>query len=73
MNVKPANYSWQTFYDEIIDLTRYSFSPRASVMLVQDYSLIFLPRQPGTTNNSAQQYTTRVGLRYGLGDRGARY
>jgi hypothetical protein len=29
MNVKPANYSWQTFYDHIIDLTRYSFSKRA--------------------------------------------
>jgi hypothetical protein len=29
MNVKPANYSWQTFYDQIIDLTRYSFSTRA--------------------------------------------
>jgi len=29
MNVKPANYSWQTFYDQIIDLTQYSFSTRA--------------------------------------------
>jgi hypothetical protein len=29
MNVKPANYSWATFYDRIIDLTRYSFSKRA--------------------------------------------
>ena len=29
MNVKPANYSWQTLYDQIIDLTRYSFSTRA--------------------------------------------
>jgi len=29
MNVKPANYSWRTFYDRIIDLTRYSFSSRA--------------------------------------------
>jgi hypothetical protein len=29
MNVKPANYSWRTFYDHIIDLTRYSFSTRA--------------------------------------------
>jgi hypothetical protein len=26
MNVKPANYSWRTLYDHIIDLTRYSFS-----------------------------------------------
>ena len=29
MNVKPANYSWQALYDQIIDLTRYSFSTRA--------------------------------------------
>src|SRR6202158_3923315 len=29
MNVKPANYSWRTLYDQIIDLTRYSFSTRA--------------------------------------------
>jgi hypothetical protein len=29
MNVKPANYSWQTLYDRIIDLTQYSFSTRA--------------------------------------------
>src|ERR1035441_3291207 len=28
MNVKPANYSWRTLYDHIIDLTRYSFSTR---------------------------------------------
>ena len=28
MNVKPANYSWQTLYDHIIDLTKYSFSTR---------------------------------------------
>jgi hypothetical protein len=29
MNVKPKNYSWQTFYDHVIDLTSYSFSGRA--------------------------------------------
>ena len=29
MNVKPPNYSWQTLYDQIIDLTRDSFSTRA--------------------------------------------
>jgi hypothetical protein len=28
MNVKPAHYSWRSFYDHIIDLTRYSFSAR---------------------------------------------
>jgi hypothetical protein len=26
MNVTPRNYSWQNFYDHVIDLTRYSFS-----------------------------------------------
>ena len=29
MNVKPLNYEWVDFYDKIIDLTEYSFSPRA--------------------------------------------
>ena len=29
MNVKPKNYSWQNFYDQVIDLTEYSFSGRA--------------------------------------------
>lgn len=29
MNVKPANYEWPEFYDHVIDLTKYSFSPRA--------------------------------------------
>jgi hypothetical protein len=29
MNVKPKNYSWRGFYDEVIALTRYTFSPRA--------------------------------------------
>lgn len=28
MNVRPKNYSWPDFYDRLIDLTRYSFSPR---------------------------------------------
>jgi hypothetical protein len=31
MNVKPMNYSWPDFYDEVIALTRYTFSPRAIV------------------------------------------
>ena len=26
MNVRPRNYSWRSFYDNVIDLTRYSFS-----------------------------------------------
>jgi hypothetical protein len=29
MNVKPLNYDWVDFYDRVIDLTEYSFSPRA--------------------------------------------
>lgn len=28
MNVKPLNYEWTTFYDHVIDLTKYSFSWR---------------------------------------------
>jgi radical SAM family protein len=29
MNVKPQNYNWVDFYNKVIDLTEYSFSPRA--------------------------------------------
>ena len=29
MNVRPKNYEWDTFYDHVIDLTRYTFSWRA--------------------------------------------
>src|SRR5260221_9449719 len=29
MNVKPRNYDWVDFYDKVIDLTEYTFSPRA--------------------------------------------
>jgi radical SAM superfamily enzyme YgiQ (UPF0313 family) len=29
MNLKPRNYSWRDFYDQVIDLTRDTFSPRA--------------------------------------------
>ena len=29
MNVSPRNYSWRAFYDQVIDLTRYSFRTRA--------------------------------------------
>jgi hypothetical protein len=29
MNIKPKNYAWPAFYERVIDLTRYSFSPRA--------------------------------------------
>ncbi|WP_210513596.1 B12-binding domain-containing radical SAM protein [Hymenobacter terricola] len=29
MNVKPQNYGWVDFYDKVIDLTAYTFSPKA--------------------------------------------
>ena len=29
MNLKPKNYDWIDFYDRVIDLTEYSFSPKA--------------------------------------------
>jgi hypothetical protein len=29
MNIKPKNYNWLDFYDKVIDLTAYTFSPRA--------------------------------------------
>jgi hypothetical protein len=28
MNIKPRNYSWPEFYDHLIDITKYSYSPR---------------------------------------------
>jgi hypothetical protein len=28
MNLKPLNYSWVDFYDHLIDVTKYSYSPR---------------------------------------------
>ena len=31
MNVKPKNYSWRDFYDQVIGLTRHTFSGRAIV------------------------------------------
>jgi hypothetical protein len=29
MNVRPRNYDWKSFYDNVIELTRYSFNSRA--------------------------------------------
>ena len=29
MNVRPKNYSWPAFYQNVVDTTRYSFSPKA--------------------------------------------
>lgn len=31
MNIKPKNYSWPAFYDHLIDVTKYSYSPRLIV------------------------------------------
>jgi hypothetical protein len=47
----------------------YALSPRTQIMLVQDYGLIIHKRQPGASNNTAQQSNLRVGVRIGLGDR----
>lgn len=47
----------------------YSLSPRTQVTLVQDFGLIILGRQPGTSQQTAQQRATRIGIRFGLGDR----
>ena len=30
MNVRPLNYTWSEFYDHVIDLTRYTFSPKVT-------------------------------------------
>jgi hypothetical protein len=35
MNLKPLHYSWTDFYDHVIDLTRYSFSWRATANRVR--------------------------------------
>ena len=51
----------------------YGFSPRTSMMVVQDYGLIIHRRQSGSTNNTAQQAVTRLGIRVGLGERRGRY
>ena len=29
LNVRPKNYSWRVFYEHVIDMTKYSFSPKA--------------------------------------------
>jgi hypothetical protein len=43
MNLKPKNYSWPSFYQHVIDLTRYSFSPRA-IMRRMVATNAFIPR-----------------------------
>lgn len=47
----------------------YALNPRTHVTLVQDYGLIILKRQPGTSQQTTQQRTTRIGVRLGLGDK----
>lgn len=47
----------------------YAFSPRFRIMLIRDWGLVIHKRIPGQTNNTANQQTTRIGLRYGLGSR----
>ena len=48
----------------------YSLSPRTSIQLVQDYGLLIHGRVPGSSDNTAQQSSTRIGVRLGLGERG---
>jgi hypothetical protein len=41
MNIKPKNYEWLDFYDKVIDLTAYTFSPKAMYrrfMATSDYT-----------------------------------
>jgi hypothetical protein len=45
----------------------YGFGSHAEVTLAQDYGLIIHQHHMAGTNNSAQQYTTRIGVRFGLG------
>jgi hypothetical protein len=45
----------------------YGFSPRTSIMVVQDYGLIIYKKQAGTSNNTAEQTNLRVGIRMGVG------
>jgi hypothetical protein len=45
----------------------YGFGQHAEVTLMQDYGLIIHQHHMAGSNNSAQQYTTRIGMRFGLG------
>jgi hypothetical protein len=47
----------------------YGFSQRAAIIFETEYGLMILPRQSGNSNNTAGQYTIRIGGRYGLGTR----
>ena len=46
----------------------YSFTPRAQIMVLQEYGLVILKRQTGSSNNTAQQTNLRIGFKYGLGN-----
>ncbi len=46
----------------------YGVSSRLNLYLVQEYGLVIHKRQPGSSNNSAQQRTLRVGARLALGE-----
>ncbi|MBI4535561.1 MAG: radical SAM protein [Ignavibacteriae bacterium] len=43
MNIEPKNYSWLGFYEHVIDLTRYSFSPRSMLKRARA-TRTFLPK-----------------------------
>jgi hypothetical protein len=47
----------------------YGFGSHAEVMLMQDYGLVIHSHHTPGSNNSAQQYTTRIGVQFGLGGR----
>jgi hypothetical protein len=47
----------------------YPLSPRMHLTFVQDWGLVFLKRQEGTSQTTAQQTSTRIGIRFGLGDK----
>jgi len=43
MNLKPIHYSWPKFYEHVIDLTQYTFSPRAIVRRLRSTNA-FIPK-----------------------------
>ena len=43
MNLRPRNYTWPAFYQHVLDLTKYSFSPRAILRRV-GATKAFVPR-----------------------------
>jgi hypothetical protein len=47
----------------------YGFSARTQAMIVQEYGLVIHKRTPGVADNTAQQSVTRIGIRYGLGEK----